>query len=1191
MFKRIKKRANRLISLLISVLICLTVIPPLSIKADNGIFDYSDYTVEYNIVNEWEGNQNIEIKLTNTGSEPIYNWALKYNAGGTVEGAWNCAIFDYSGTDYIIKNAGYNYEILPGESVTFGYTLTGSNLTAPSGFENCAERVEIKDKYNAQLVITDKWESGFTGYIDIENISDIPLEAWKLSFDTNFKIDNYWNADIAENSEYSYTASSKIMSNPIQPNTSVQVGISASFENGVDPMLSNVIMSAVQIKNDLADSGNNNGNIIDDSDENVGRIFFKDLSSKDDLIYDSEGNCYFKNQILLTAYNGVTYEKVSAFADSINAGIVGYIELTNDYQIEFNYDMTVEELFGKIEEISQNSVIEYVSPNIVSEVECDSFPNDTQIQPENGNEITEKNKSLFAINMPEAWETYGNISLTYPTKIGVIDYMFTNHNDLYFKKIWNNPKVIKDGHGTLVAGIIGADYNNNYGIAGICPKAIMYGFSLNGDDTPISSYSTIMKIKYALALLIGNGTKVINVSMGYEDDLENGTEIVDRFLNKLLDLEYDFVIVNSAGNNGGESDFEHYDARKHSYFTNIPLTSQAYAHIIVVGAVNVNQYSEELEYEFRESSSYGTRVDILAPGDNIISTNKNIKFFDYIHETSAAAPQVAGVAGLLYSIDPGLSGERVKEIIVESAKKSAENDPKRNIVCDKGSGKKYEYPLLDAKAAVDFAIAFNGPFQPELEKDEAIVYGTVTDENDNIVPNAKIKITSSDGKTYEETADEKGLYTFTLPFGTYDIKFYTGEEPALKNLFFVKDYQYHLVKDKKIGKDFWDGTVIAYPLDVKLDNIKTKSVGIFDSNGQDLSQISVSVKKEGNDGEYSTIVNSDGLIYGEPEDGSYTIVISKAGYTSRTITAEAKDGKLYAENGELLEKILLNPVSITVKGKVSEHNKTTNITKPLVGYTVTAVSKDNPGYAVKGTTNALGEYEISLGNAGDYTVIFTDKLQYDFYADNGEYFFDAVIEVEDDDDGSGGDKGDSGNGGNTGGGSENDPPKDWETEVTEENSIVISTEVDDPSKDNDNTKTGGDFGVDLKQGIYIDCGEYTCRVYVEDYEYSSSEIWTAYITNKLKYDIYKNGVLISSYFTHFWYKRVVSSFDYTTWIYTEYVSSVGVKTVRENGRNNIYLTYTIKNVHNPVRGEPDSVFERNILMISGSDAVPTVRNH
>lgn len=171
--KNLIEKSNRVIADFIATIICLMLLPTINVKAEisSNIFTYDNYSIEYNIVNEWDGYQNIEIKLTNIGSEPIYNWALGYNAGGEITNTWNSTVYSGNGTDYIIKNAGYNYEVMPEESITFGYTLMGSNLTVPSVFENCAERIEVLDKYDAQLVITDKWDIGFTGYIDITNMS------------------------------------------------------------------------------------------------------------------------------------------------------------------------------------------------------------------------------------------------------------------------------------------------------------------------------------------------------------------------------------------------------------------------------------------------------------------------------------------------------------------------------------------------------------------------------------------------------------------------------------------------------------------------------------------------------------------------------------------------------------------------------------------------------------------------------------------------------------------------------------------------------------------------------------------------------------------------------------------------------------------------------------------------------------
>lgn len=81
---------------------------------------------------------------------------MGYNAGGEITGLWNGLIFDSRGFDYIIKNAGHNYEIMPNGSVSFGYTLKGDDLAVPDKFEICSERVGITDGYSVQLVEEDK---------------------------------------------------------------------------------------------------------------------------------------------------------------------------------------------------------------------------------------------------------------------------------------------------------------------------------------------------------------------------------------------------------------------------------------------------------------------------------------------------------------------------------------------------------------------------------------------------------------------------------------------------------------------------------------------------------------------------------------------------------------------------------------------------------------------------------------------------------------------------------------------------------------------------------------------------------------------------------------------------------------------------------------------------------------------------
>lgn len=49
------------------------------------VYEGDGYSMVYSVKGSWDNNKNIEIELKNTGSEPIRNWAVKYNAGGVID--------------------------------------------------------------------------------------------------------------------------------------------------------------------------------------------------------------------------------------------------------------------------------------------------------------------------------------------------------------------------------------------------------------------------------------------------------------------------------------------------------------------------------------------------------------------------------------------------------------------------------------------------------------------------------------------------------------------------------------------------------------------------------------------------------------------------------------------------------------------------------------------------------------------------------------------------------------------------------------------------------------------------------------------------------------------------------------------------------------------------------------------------
>ncbi len=119
--------------------------------------------------------------------------------------------------------------------------------------------------------------------------------------------------------------------------------------------------------------------------------------------------------------------------------------------------------------------------------------------------------------------------------------------------------------------------------------------------------------------------------------------------------------------------------------------------IIITGAV---QNNADKNYTIASFSQCGAEVDILAPGVDIYSTSVkkglfgNLKStYEDMSGTSQATPIATAVSGLVFSINPDLTGAEVK-----------------NIICSSGVGSygQEKYKLLNAKNAVDKALNSSG---------------------------------------------------------------------------------------------------------------------------------------------------------------------------------------------------------------------------------------------------------------------------------------------------------------------------------------------------------------------------------------------------------------------------------------------------------------------------------------------------
>ena len=221
------------ISLFLAVTIIANLISfnPITAYGANTNFVYPGFTVNYNITDSWANNKNVQITVTNTGTEPIRNWALQYEPCGTITDLWGGEVFD----DGIIKNAFYNADIAAGANVSFGYTLMGVTGT-PDNFTLASRRVPKPNGFTAVLSLMNNWGTGFTGVITLTNTSGSPIMAWELGFDANFVITHTENFSIIENTSGHYKIAGTY-------NGNISAGSSVTLQFNADSMLNPEISS------------------------------------------------------------------------------------------------------------------------------------------------------------------------------------------------------------------------------------------------------------------------------------------------------------------------------------------------------------------------------------------------------------------------------------------------------------------------------------------------------------------------------------------------------------------------------------------------------------------------------------------------------------------------------------------------------------------------------------------------------------------------------------------------------------------------------------------------------------------------------------------------------------------------------------------------------------------------------------
>ena len=632
-----------------------------------GTYEYDDYTVEVKIPAYWDGAYNVQLLITNTSDKTIHNWAFVMETANTIFGLYNAV--EVSGNDseednvHLIKNAGHNQDIPVGGTVELGYTAYyEDDVDVPDDFAlSQIEREITTAECEVSLLVSNEWGNGGLAEIIIKNISELPIEDWMIEFDSALDIKEIWGGVIEiHEGEHYFIRNSDYAQNILQ-GESWTVGILFSGEaadiRNVEVRQIVVNNDSMIVKKDIDDSSIV---VLDTSmaSEKVGRMFYKDIVSDDDIVSSSEGLLCVRDQILITI-KGKSYDEVEELVKGYDARIVGCIELTGNYQIEFNCSMTAEELDTIITDIETKPYIETVGLNYIWLEEGNFASSDPWYENvtewKSNRDADGTNWGIEAINLASALVEAGvisdltatcndvNISALSSTPIGIIDSAFDeSHEDLDITDSWmgyeekeDHAKLVRRyngimygdetvAHGTQTLGVIGATFNNGIGISGVSIKHDLYAVALNETDIewkktlqnkPSRYDNHVFKVQCALGTLITvAGAKVINYSLGHDG----------------------MALAMSQGDSTAEDEHERY-VKYHLYMltqSNLianylnDLLDEGYDYLIVTSAGNANNkkfiyYSPLDANDTKELNANIKSVDSSYSGATIGAKNSN----------------------------------------------------------------------------------------------------------------------------------------------------------------------------------------------------------------------------------------------------------------------------------------------------------------------------------------------------------------------------------------------------------------------------------------------------------------------------------------------------------------------------------------------------------------------------------------
>ena len=361
-------------------------------------------------------------------------------------------------------------------------------------------------------------------------------------------------------------------------------------------------------------------------------------------------------------------ERIASAAGGNTAGITAAIASVTGKNIILvkSSEKTTEELLA---ELRKNSAVLSASPNY--KIRLSRTPNDPYY-------TSGQQWGMTAVRAPAAWDRSVGSSNVY---VVVIDSGIRyDHPDLTanmgtdlegnygydFHNGDTNP-MDDNGHGTHVAGIIGAKGNNGIGVAGVNWNVKLLAVKVLGSNGSGDIYNLVSGLEYVTdQKRRGLNIRVANMSLGVwlNSSIANDAAAINAMNTACEAVSSRGVMLTVASGNeyqdisnpGGL--FSNPDDLLADYRGKLPYpASFRHANMITVTAINSS-------YRRQDFANYSSRyVHLAAPGVGIWSTYHNGGYTE-MNGTSMATPYVAGAAALLSAMFPSETAGQIRSRIL-----------------------------------------------------------------------------------------------------------------------------------------------------------------------------------------------------------------------------------------------------------------------------------------------------------------------------------------------------------------------------------------------------------------------------------------------------------------------------------------------------------------------------------------------